>query len=467
MIYRFMLTQHIGHPSVPCVTAGEKVLRGRRLAVKPEGKLGAHIHASVYGDVRAVSDSFVEIETDEKTGSPEFRDEDFDRGGAGSGQGAFRWEGAEDADYVPIAGQSVLELIEAAGVVGAGGAGFPTAVKLSRPLGEGGVLILNAAECEPALCHNTVLLEREPTRVVCGMIHAMHAVRAEAGIIAIKEKRTRAVSALRGVLDRSSRISIRLLPDIYPSGDERALVREVRGVLLHPDQLPVEAGCVVLNAETAARIADAVERRKPVMSKDMTLAGQYRAKTFADRRSAVLFDAPVGAAIDSIIARVGGLSADCGELIAGGPFTGKAMLPAMLQNAPVTKLTGGLMAAMPFLCTREKLGLLACACGAGQERLMDIAAKMKGEIAGIEHCKQSLPTQKGARKCENPGKCPGQAEKVLSLYRQGARALLIGSCSDCTNTVMTVAGRLPMSVYHSTDGVLRTAGEGLIRKRKS
>lgn len=125
------------------------------------------------------------------------------------------------------------------------------------------------------------------------------------------------------------------------------------------------------------------------------------------------------------------------------------------------------MAAMPFLCAREKLGLLACACGAGQERLMDIAANMKGEIAGIEHCKQSLQTQKGARKCENPGRCPGQAEKILSLYRQGARSLLIGSCSDCTNTVMTVAYRLSMAVYHSTDGVLRAAGESLIRKRKS
>jgi proline reductase-associated electron transfer protein PrdC len=410
--------------------------------------------------VRAVSDSFVEIETDDGEAAAI----DFERGGGGlDGPSLFRWEGADSADYVPVAGNTVLELIEEAGLVGAGGAGFPTAAKLSKPLGEGGVLILNAAECEPALCHNITLLEHEPARVICGMTHAMRAVKAEAGVIAIKEKHDRAVASVRGVLEASSRISIRLLPDIYPSGEERAIVREVRGVLLRPDQLPGEAGCVVLNTETAARIADAVERRKPVISKDLTLAGQYRAKTFSDRRSAALFDVPVGAAIGSVIARAGGLSPDCGELIAGGPFTGK---PA-LSSTPVTKLTGGILAAMPFLQARKKLGLLACACGAGEERLEEIAAGMRGEIAGIEHCKQSLAAPRGARKCENPGKCPGQAEKILSLYRQGARALLIGSCSDCTNTVIIVAEKLSLPVYHSTDGVLRSAGEGLVRKRKS
>jgi hypothetical protein len=122
---------------------------------------------------------------------------------------------------------------------------------------------------------------------------------------------------------------------------------------------------------------------------------------------------------------------------------------------------------MPFLQARGKMGLLACACGAGRERLMDIAAGMRGEIAGAEDCKQSLPAPNGARKCENPGQCPGQAEKVLSLYRQGARTLLIGCCSDCTNTVMTIADRLPITVCHSTDGILRAAGDGLIRRKKA
>jgi proline reductase-associated electron transfer protein PrdC len=253
------------------------------------------------------------------------------------------------------------------------------------------------------------------------------------------------------------------LPDVYPSGEERAIVRAVRGVLLRPEQLPFDAGCVVLNAETAARIADAVERRKPVLSKDMTLAGQYRAPVFADWGSAVLFDAPVGTELRAIITRAGGLSADCGELIAGGPFTGKATT----QDAPVTKLTGGLLAAMPFPRAEDTLGLLACACGAGEERLMEIAARMGAEIAGAEHCKQSVQMPNGARKCENPGQCPGQAEKILSLRRQGARALLVGSCSDCTNTVMTVARGLRMPVWHSTDGVLRATGGGLIRRKKA
>jgi proline reductase-associated electron transfer protein PrdC len=464
MIYRLMLTQHIGCPSVPCVRSGERVMRGQRVAAKPEGKLGAHIHAPVAGEVRAVDDSFVELETDEAAPAP------IDFAADGDGASLFRWESAalptdnagDNAGYVPIAGHTVLELIEEAGVVGAGGAGFPTAAKLSRPLGEGGILILNAAECEPALCHNITLLEQEPERVICGMTHAMNAVKAEAGVIAIKEKHDRALSALRGVAEATGRISIRVLPDLYPSGEERALVREVRGVLLRPGQLPAEAGCVVLNTETAARIADAVERRKPVMTKDLTLAGYYRAKAFKDRGSAAFFDVPVGIALGAVITRAGGLSPDYGELLAGGPFTGKPVP----QTAPVTKLSGGILSAMPFLTARGKLGLLACACGAGAERLTDIAAKMRGEVAGIEHCKQSVPVSSGARKCENPGVCPGQAEKVLALYRQGARSLLIGNCSDCTNTVMIVAEKLSLPVYHSTDGVLRAAGGGLVRRRK-
>ncbi|MDR0424613.1 MAG: proline reductase-associated electron transfer protein PrdC [Clostridiales Family XIII bacterium] len=354
-----------------------------------------------------------------------------------------------------------MELIENAGVVGAGGAGFPTAVKLARPLGKGGALIINAAECEPALGHNIHLLETEPARVLCGAAHAMRTLGTERCIIAIKAKHARAIAALKDVPDAYGDISFCLLEDRYPSGEERAVVREARGVLLRPDQLPFDAGCVVLNAETAARVADAVELRKPVMAKDLTLAGQYRSAAFLDRRSAVFRDVPLGIPLSLLIERAGGLSADAGELLAGGPFTGKETHP----GDPVTKITGGLIATMPFLRAKEKLGLLVCACGADEARLRRIAAAMQAEVAGAEHCKQSMLMPNGARKCENPGNCPGQAEKVISLYRQGARALLISNCTDCTNTVMTLADRMPLQVYHSTDGALRTAGAGLIRRK--
>jgi proline reductase-associated electron transfer protein PrdC len=438
MIYRLLLTQHIGSPALPCVKAGDRVKRGQRAASKPDGKLGAHVHSPVDGDVLAVREDFIEIEADEGADVV----------------------GAKD-EYVPISGTNVLELIEEAGIVGAGGAGFPTAVKLKRPLGPEGVLIINAAECEPALGHNIHLLETEPARVLRGAAHALRALDAGRCVVAIKSKHARAIAALGDVMGARENVSVFRLPDRYPSGEERAVVREVRDRLLAPDQLPFEAGCVVLNAETAARVADAVDLRKPVMTKDLTLAGQFRGAAFQDRKSTVLMDVPVGLPLRALIDRAGGLSADFGELICGGPFTGKEAQP----DDPVTKITGGLLASMPFLRAKDKLGLLVCACGADEGRLGRIAEAMRAEVVGTEHCKQSALLPNGARKCENPGNCPGQAEKVMSLWKQGARALLISNCSDCTNTVMTLADRMPIRVYHSTDGVLRTAGAGLVRRK--
>jgi proline reductase-associated electron transfer protein PrdC len=283
----------------------------------------------------------------------------------------------------------------------------------------------------------------------------MQSVGAASGVIAIKGKHKEAIRALEDVLGDNS-VSIHLLEDIYPVGEERAVIREVCSDLLRVDELPSSANCVVVNAETAARITDAVELCKPVISKDITIAGQ-----FAGAQSRVLFDVPIGTPVGALIEAAGGLLENHGELIMGGPFTGKSTLP----DAPITKTSSGILAAMPFLHETRKLGLLVCACGADESRLREIAVGMGAEIAGVERCKQAVPIR-GILKCENPGKCPGQAEKVISLKKQGAQALLIGNCTDCTNTVMSIAPKLGIAVHHSTDGVLRAMGVGIIRKNK-
>jgi proline reductase-associated electron transfer protein PrdC len=363
--------------------------------------------------------------------------------------------GPDDEDYVPVGGSTILERIEAAGVVGMGGAGFPTAAKLAKPLGLGGKVLLNAAECEPVLGHNISRIERDAARICAGLRHAMRAVGAESGIIAIKAKHGRAVRAMRDAISGQGDLAIRFLEDSYPVGEERAVIRDVLGVLLPPGRLPSEANCVVINAETAVRISDAVDMRKPVISKDMTIAGRFLGQApgeFSDGRKKILLDVPTGISLRALAAYAGGLLADCGEIVMGGPFTG---VPVSL-DAPVSKMSGGLLAAMPFLREPRRLGLLVCACGAGLERLEGIAARMGAPVAGAAYCKQAAPAR-GGRKCENPGICPGQAEKVLELRGKGAEALLVGNCTDCTNTVMTIATKLKMPVYHSTDGKIGRA----------
>jgi proline reductase-associated electron transfer protein PrdC len=347
-----------------------------------------------------------------------------------------------------------LQLIEAAGIAGMGGAGFPTAVKLGKSLGENGKVILNAAECEPVLAHNIARIEKRPESVYQGLLYAMRASGAGFGAIAIKAKRKDAIRALQGVID-SRIVSIHPLEDMYPSGEERAVIRDVCGILQNADQLPHAAGCAVINAETAARIAEAVDLRKPVISKDLTIAGR-----FAKFQSRVMLDVPIGESIGALIESVGGLLEVHGEISIGGPFTGK---PA-LAGDPITKLSGGVMVSIPFLRERRELGLLVCACGPDEKRLREAAAGMNATVIGVEYCKQAI-SARGGLKCANPGKCPGQAEKVISLKKKGARALLIGNCTDCTNTVMSVAPRLGLAVHHCTDGVLRAAGAGIIRKR--
>lgn len=428
--FHYPLKQHIGAPCKPCVACGEHVALGQLIASAPEGKLGANLHTGVNGVVSKVTGTEIEILADKK----------------------------QSKDFVPIKGSTTAELIKAAGIVGMGGAGFPTYAKLGTKLKPGGTVIANAAECEPILSHNIARIEREPQKIISGLKYAMEAAGAKKGVIAIKFKHTEAIRALRGVLAYgNSTIKIHLLPDLYPMGEERAVIRETLGILLETDKLPFEANAVVLNAETLCRIAEAVELKKPSITKDVTVAGRINGepvKTF--------FDVPTGMTVESILELAGGVSAEYGELIMGGPFTGKRTS----LDAPITKTSGGIIAAMPFLNERRPLGLLVCACGANRERLEQIAASMGAEITDVEYCKQAEETKGGALKCRNPGCCPGQAERVLRLKKSGAQALLISNCTDCTNTVMTIAPKLGLSVYHCTDGALRSVNLPLIRKMK-
>ena len=155
----------------------------------------------------------------------------------------------------------------------------------------------------------------------------------------------------------------------------------------------------------------------------------------------------------------GGVTKDYGELIMGGPFTGKRTT----MDSPIVKTTGGLIASECFMKGPSKIGILVCACGADKERLCEIAESMGSKVAGVEYCKQAIEV-KGSRKCENPGKCPGQVQKVMALKKAGAQAVLISNCTDCSNTVMSCAPKLGLPVYHCTDGALRAVNHKLIRK---
>lgn len=422
------LRQHVGAPCKPIVEVGSEVKKGQLIA-EPQG-LGANIHSSVYGKVVEVTESSIIIEASEN----------------------------QPDEYVKIKDtESNLDAIKEAGIVGAGGAGFPTHVKLNVDL-TGGCIIANAAECEPVLGHNVELMENNPEIIIKGLKYMLDITKADKAYIAVKPKYKKAIMALGKACKNEANIELKYLPDMYPAGDERVIIRELLGITLVPGQLPIEAKTVVSNVETIKRIVEAIEERKPFITKDITVGGRVKG---AENKGKVFMDVPIGMPIITYIEKCGGFIAPYGEIVLGGPFTGRHGE----EESPVTKTLGGILVSMPLPQESKKLGIIACECGAQEDRLKQIASLMGAEVVAEEKCKRMTEVN-GRFRCDLPGICPGQAEKVLKLKSQGAEAVLIGNCEDWTNTVMQVAPRLGLPVYHSTDHVLRASGHRLYRRKK-
>ena len=423
---QFLLRQHVGAPCDPVVKAGDRVEKGTLIAV-PKG-LGANIFSSVYGSVESVLEDRIVIAPDEE----------------------------QKEEFVPIHEGTPLEMVKEAGVVGMGGAGFPTGVKLGTDL-KGGYILVNAAECEPGLYHNIRQIEENMEMTLKGVKYCMEISNAAKAIFAIKAKNKKAVETIREAIREEENISIHLLPDIYPMGEDRAVVREALGKLLDPTQLPSAADSIVINVETVLRVAEAIELKKPCYSKNMTVIGKLNGGNEAH----VYMDVPVGTSVKDMIEMSGGIDGVYGEIIMGGPFTGKATT----MEDPVTKTTGGIIVTIDLPDLHgAPIGLLVCACGGSEERMRDICGKMHGEVVSVARCKQALEMKNGTLKCETPGNCPGQAQKCLQFKKDGAEYIIIGNCSDCSNTVMGSAPKMKLKVFHQTDHVMRTINHPLYRR---
>lgn len=430
-IFKLPLKMHVGVPCEPIVKVDDEVKRGQCIAEPTKG-LGARIHSSVTGVVKEVNDKEILIEG----------------------------EVEQSSEYVKIKKcDSIVDTVYEAGIVGAGGAGFPTYIKLKSDIPDG-YIIANCIECEPILNHNIALLEKDPGVVVRGINYAMKATNSNKAFIGIKAKNEKAIKSIKEYLKENNidNIEIREFQDIYPMGEERALIHGIFGKWLGPDQLPIVANCVVLNAETLSNITRAVEDLKPCIDKDVSIAGKL--KTGKDTK--VFFQVPIGTKILDLIEEAGGIDGKYGEVIIGGPYTGKA---ENLEEAVVTKVSGGAIVTIEIPEFKGKLGLLVCACGANEDRLRDLASKMHADVVGVLECKNVVHV-KNSLKCKTPGDCPGQAAVVLKFKKMGAERLLISNCCDCTNTVMNCAPKLGLPVYHHTDHVFRTVDHKLTRRLK-
>ena len=423
---QILLRQHVGKPCAPIVKVGDRVKKGTLIA-EPTG-LGANIFSSAYGVVEEITDDMIVIKPDEE----------------------------QKDDYVKIPEGTPLEMVKSAGVVGMGGAGFPTAIKIDTHFDGDGYVLINASECEPGLRHNIQQIEDDAEKVLRGVKHVMEISGANKAIFAIKKKNRKAVERLDELIKDEKNISRHLLPDIYPMGEERAVVRECLGIELEPTQLPSAARAVVINSETCARVAEAIEERKPSFLKNLTVRGQL----VGGHDAHVFMDVPVGTSVRDLIERAGGIDGEYGEIIMGGAFTGKATE----LDAPITKTTGAILVSAPFLDLHgANLGILVCACGGNLDRMKDLAKKYNANPISLCYCKQAQEQKNGTRKCERPGNCPGQVANNLQFKKDKCEYILIGNCSDCTNTVMASGPKMGLKVIHQTDHVMRAVGHPLYR----
>ena len=223
----------------------------------------------------------------------------------------------------------IVKRVQQAGVVGAGGAGFPSHVKLQARVD---TVIVNGAECEPLLGNDRYIMERRSESVIRGLEYVMQCLGASQGFLALKEKHERSFSSMTRALGTREDIRLVALGDYYPAGDELVLVYEVTGRIVPEGGIPPDVGCVVDNVETVLNICEAVEHERPVTSRFLTCTGEVAYPS--------VVCAHLGAPLREIINCCGGETVEDPVVVIGGPLMGAVVTD---MDTPVTKTTGAVL----------------------------------------------------------------------------------------------------------------------------
>lgn len=319
----YPLSQHIGAPAKPIVKKGDRVVAGQKIA-EAAGFVSANIHSAVSGTVKA-------LEKREVPGSGRMDCIVIEN------DGAFH-----EADFAakvrPLDSmfrEDVIAAIREAGVVGMGGAGFPTDVKLS-PRNEADIdcIIVNGAECEPYLTSDYRRMMEEPEKLVEGLAIVLGLFKGAQGIIAIEDNKKDAIRLLREKVKDQPRIRVNKLKTKYPQGAERQLIYANTGRYVNSNMLPADAGCIVHNVDTIISIYEAVIMGRPVISRVVTVTGDCIAEPCN-------FIVPIGTSYRELIEAAGGFREEPAKVISGGPMMGKALYTL---DVPVVKGTSSILA---------------------------------------------------------------------------------------------------------------------------
>ena len=318
------LSQHIGAPAKAVVAKGDKVKVGTLIG-KAEGFVSANVHSSVSGTVTKI-----DMMTDGSgiTRPAIYIDAEGDE-----------WETDIDRSETLVkecnfSSEDIIKKIETAGIVGMGGATFPTKIKLTPPPGnKAEILIINAVECEPYLTADHSLMIEKSEQIMVGTIILMKSLNVNRAVIGIECNKPDAIDKMTKLATEYKGIEIMPLKMQYPQGGEKQLIDAVIRRQVKSGSLPISVGAVVQNVGTVYAVYEAVQKNKPLIERVITVTGKKVTKPSN-------FLARIGTPVSTLIDAAGGMPENTGKLIGGGPMMGRAMINA---TAPVTKGSSGIL----------------------------------------------------------------------------------------------------------------------------
>lgn len=318
----YPLSQHIGAPANPLVKKGDRVLKGQMIAAA-SGYVSAPVHASVSGTVKGLEQRFSPSGT--KTECIVIEND-----------GSYEEIGYETVKPLSeMTRGEILDRIGESGIVGMGGAGFPTRVKLSPKEPEKiDHIIANCAECEPYITADYRRMLENTEELISGMRVVLSLFPNAKGIFAVEDNKKDCIEKLRSAVSDEPRMSVERLVAKYPQGAERQLIYAVTKRAVNSSMLPADVGCIVDNVETLINIHYAVAEGRPLTERVVTVSGD-------DIAAPGNFLVPLGISHEELIKAACGFIVPPRKLISGGPMMGFAMVTA---DAPVTKTSSALLA---------------------------------------------------------------------------------------------------------------------------
>ncbi|MCL2442214.1 MAG: electron transport complex subunit RsxC [Treponema sp.] len=318
----FPLLMHMGSPCLPLVEKGQKVQLGEKIG-DSDALISAPIHSSVSGfvkDIRphlTISGTIVNSIIIENDG--EFTEHECIKPRSG---------------YEDLSREEILKIVREAGIVGLGGAGFPTHVKLSPPPDKKiDTVIVNGCECEPYLTTDNRIMIEESKRIVTGLKIILKVIQTAKGIIAVEDNKPEAIEHLEKVCKDIPEINVAVVKTKYPQGCEKQLVSAITGREVPSGGIPIDVGCIVNNVDTVIAIHRSIIRGRPLMRKVVTITG-------GAIRNPGNYKVRIGTLLSDLVEMTGGFKSNPAKVVVGGPMMGTAIFDT---DVPIVKTTEGVL----------------------------------------------------------------------------------------------------------------------------